>query len=204
MRVRASQCANPASARAILDWNQAARSADVLAIAPSMMLNVAAQGPERSAAGMLLLSVDQVLDRVEAESLPQAIRWIEQHKSEADRSGLRLVAYEAGQHLVGIQGAETDDTLTELFHQANRHPRMGTIYRRHDQAWEQAGGDLLCHYSSVSRWTRWGSWGLLENLGMDWQDSPRFVATHNWARQLGQPFEPPPPALVDSFVEESG
>jgi hypothetical protein len=97
------------------------------------------------------------------------------------------VAYEGGQHLVGVYGAENNERLTARLQAANRHPRMGQIYARYLAAWQRAGGDLFCHFSSVSRWSKWGSWGLLEYSDDRLADAPKFLATTRWARQLGQP-----------------
>ena len=36
------------------------------------------------------------------------------------------MAYEGGQHMVGVIGGENNEAMTRLFQEANRHPRMGT------------------------------------------------------------------------------
>jgi len=119
--------------------------------------------------------------------LPKAIEWIRAQKAVADRFGLKLIAYEGGQHLVGVGGGENNETLTTLFHAANRHPRIAAIYEKYYQAWEDLGGDLFCYFSSVSRWSKWGSWGILEYFDDDPMASPKFRATMAWAYKLGQP-----------------
>jgi hypothetical protein len=63
---------------------------------------------------------------------------------------------------VGVQGGENNDDLTALFGRANRDPRMGQLYSTYLDAWAAAGGDLFCVFSSTGRWSKWGSWGLLE------------------------------------------
>jgi hypothetical protein len=97
-----------------------------------------------------------------------------------------MVAYEGGQHLLGIFGAENNEKLTRLLHAANAHPRMGQLYERFLDAWAAAGGDLFCHFNSVSSWSKWGSWGLLRDSLEDPAKSPKFMATMNWARKQGQ------------------
>ena len=54
-----------------------------------------------------------------------------------DRYGLALIAYEAGQHLVGVGGGENNDALTALFHQANADPRMGELYQAYLRGWQE-------------------------------------------------------------------
>jgi hypothetical protein len=110
--------------------------------------------------------------------------WMREQKKVADKYGLLLVAYEGGQHLVGVGGAENNEKLTQLFIEANAHPRMGEIYRKYLQAWVEVGGDLFCHFSSVGRWTKWGSWGLLQFY--DDPPTPKFRAVMEWAKELGQ------------------
>ena len=54
--------------------------------------------------------------------------------------GLPVIAYEAGQHLVGIQGAENNEALMEKLHAANRHPGMKELYLEYMKGWQEAGG----------------------------------------------------------------
>ena len=63
---------------------------------------------------------------------------------------------------------------------------MGALYRRYYQAWTDAGGDLLCHFSSVGSFGKWGSWGLLEAHDADPKRAPKFVESMRWAKQRGQ------------------
>ena len=186
VRVLPSQAANPYVSEQILSFRDAYQHADVLAIAPYISMNIRAKGEKLSAEVVANWTVEQVLDHVEQQALPQAIRWIERQKEVADRYGLKLVAYEAGQHLVGVGEAVNNERLTRLLIAANRHPRMGEIYQKYFEAWERLGGDLLCHFSSVGRWSKWGSWGLLEYYDEDPRQSPKFLATLRWAKKLGQ------------------
>jgi hypothetical protein len=188
VRVLPSQAANSAVAKGVCDFEDAYRHADALAIAPYISLIL---GPKSNptADEVAAWSVAQVLDHVEKVSLPESLNWIQQNKAVADARGLKLVCYEAGQHLVGILGAENNEALTKLLHSANAHPRMGGIYKRYYEAWAREGGDLLCHFSSIGGWSKWGSWGLLEHADDDAAKSPKFRTTIEWARALGQPMK---------------
>jgi len=101
-----------------------------------------------------------------------------------------------GMNLAGPADWNTElpfvDKLTALLHQANAHPRLAGIYAKHFDAWEKEGGELFCYFSSVSRWSKWGSWGILQHYDDDPAKSPKFVATMQWARRLGQPVSLPP------------
>jgi len=94
--------------------------------------------------------------------------------------------------MVGVGGGENNQQLTDLLHKANAHPRLAKIYEKHYQAWQQNGGDLFCYFSSVSKWSKWGSWGILQYYDDNPQNSPKYKATMNWARKLGQPVNTAP------------
>jgi hypothetical protein len=90
------------------------------------------------------------------------------------------MAYEGGQHLAGHGGAENNDSLTALFHAANRHPGMKDLYTRHLADWNASGGDLFCVFSSMGRYSKWGSWGLLENAAQHPQTVAKYQAIHEY------------------------
>ncbi len=175
----------------VLPYENAYRHADALGIAPYIGMNVRPGETEPNATTVASWSVDQVLDHVERVALPRAIDSMRKSKVMADKYRLKLVAYEGGQHLVGVAGGENNEAMTRRFQEANRHPRMGAIYRRYFDAWESAGGDLFCYFTSVSRWSKWGSWGILEYLDDNPRQAPKFMAVMGWARRLGQPVHLP-------------
>jgi hypothetical protein len=180
VRVMASQAANAYISQVKLGFQEAWKHCDALAIAPYVSMNL---GPasKLSSDTVAQWTVDQVLDYLEQKALPESTRWIEANKAIADRFKLRLIVYEGGQHAVGVGGGENNDTLTALLHAANRHPRMGTIYRRHLDEWrDKGGGDLFAVFSSVSRWSQWGSWGLIEYFD---DTTPKYEAVLKWNRE---------------------
>ncbi len=191
VRVLPTQAGNSYVARQILGWKDAGRHADALAIAPYISMNIPKEGRQLNAAAVATWSVDRFLDYVETNALPECIRWMAEHRQLAAEHGLKLVGYEAGQHFVGVAGGENEEALTRLLHAANAHPRMEAIYGKYYAAWVANGGDLLCHFSSVGQWTKWGSWGLLQFADDDPKKSPKFTATMKWAKQLGQPVTVP-------------
>lgn len=186
VRVLPSQAANSWLSGQIAGWKDAATHADALAIAPYISMIVPAGGQGLTGAEVATWSVERLLDHVETNALPECVRWMRENQKVASQHGLKLICYEAGQHLVGTGGAENNEALTRLFLAANAHPRMAGIYRKYYAAWEAAGGDLLCHFSSVGEWSKWGSWGLLQYADDPPESAPKFTATLDWARQLGQ------------------
>ncbi|MBL8327385.1 MAG: hypothetical protein JNJ71_00945 [Rubrivivax sp.] len=189
VRVMPSQAANKYLSDEMLKHRDGFKSCDALAIAPYLSLNLPPDksgGASLSAAEVEAWSVDMLLDHLESQALPECIGWMKAQKAVADQYGVKLVAYEGGQHLVGIFGAENRDNLTRLLHAANAHPRMGVLYQRYFDAWAELGGDLHCHFNSVAQWSKWGSWGLLQYAEEDPAKSPKFMASLTWARRQGQ------------------
>jgi hypothetical protein len=186
VRVLPTQGANPYVSERIVEFQDAYQHADALAIAPYITCNVPREGNKLTTAVVEKWTVDQALDYLEQTALPESIAWIKGQKRVADKYGLKLVAYEGGQHIVGVGGGENNPTVMNLFHAANRHPRMGEIYRQYYDAWTAAGGDLFCYFSSVGSWSKWGSWGILEYYDDDPAKSPKFLGTMRWARSCGQ------------------
>ena len=185
VRVLASQAANTYLAESIISFKNAAKQADVLAIAPYVSVNITPRNKGALAVNEVAAwNLDKLFEHIFAVAMPKSQQWMQQNKKVTDRYGLKLVAYESGQHLVGALGTENNDAITKLFTEANADPRMGEVYSQNLNAWAQAGGDLICSYNSVGKWSKWGSWGLLQY----YDDSPtaKFKAVLDWAKSRGQ------------------
>ena len=88
--------------------------------------------------------------------------------------------------LVGVAGGENNQKMTALFGACNAHPRMGKIYDQYLAAWTQAGGDVFCNFSSVGRWSKWGSWGVMQHYDEDPAKAYKFLSLMRWAKRCGQ------------------
>jgi hypothetical protein len=187
VRVLASQAANEYASDQILSFQDAANKADVLAIAPYVSFNVSPSDENGiNDKTVSAWSLDKLFEHLNKTALPESLQWVKNSKKVANEYGLNLVAYEAGQHLVGVSGAENNDKLTQLFKQANADNRMGEIYTKSLAIWTQLGGDLSCSYYSVGGWSKWGSWGLLKHYADSPTNSPKLMATIKWAISRGQ------------------
>jgi hypothetical protein len=175
VRVLAAQSVNPWTGTTAMDWKDAAKSADAIAIAPYFG---GALGDPKTADEVAALSVDQILDRC-AESIESNKKHLAKYAEEAKKRKLKLMAYEAGQHLAGHGGAENNEKLTKLFHEANRHPRMKDLYLQDMKNWAEAGGDTYCLFSSVGRYSKWGAWGLKEYDDDDDAKAPKLQAVRD-------------------------
>ena len=180
VRVLSTQSVNPYISEQILGFQDAYKRADVLGIAPYIGMNV----PKDEADAVVKSGLVAVLKRAGGECLDRAIESMKAQKAVADEYGLKLACYEAGQHLVGVGGAENNEELTALLQEANQSSEMGRIYERYFAAWEATGGDLLCHFSSISRWSKWGSWGLMQYYDDPPVTYPKYEATMRWGRRM--------------------
>ena len=98
-------------------------------------------------------------------ALGEVVFWMQNYRDESDDLGMRLLAYEGGQHLVGIQGVENIPAVANLFVAANRDARIGAAYETYLQSWKDAGGELFVHFNLTFGYGKFGSWGVLESLG---------------------------------------
>lgn len=185
VRVLASQAAWTAMSEAVCMSGDAYKHADALAIAPYPQFNVSPDG-ELNEKIVQNWTLEKLFDYLNKKSLPETIGWIEESKKVADRFGLKLIAYEGGQHCVGTGGSENNDKVTKLLLEANADPRMGEMYEKLFNAWTKAGGDLFCHYSSVGTWSKWGCWSVLQSLYQPVNSSPKYMAMLKWANSLEQ------------------
>jgi hypothetical protein len=172
VRVLAAQSANPWTSEQVMDFENACQHADVLAIAPYFGN---ALGDPKAQNEVARMTVQQVLDKC-AEYIRENNKTIAAQSRAAQKRGLRLVAYEAGQHLVGYGGAENNKPLEDLFQAANRHPRMKELYRDYLAGWKTNGGTLAVIFSSTGTYSKWGSWGLLEYHGQPVNEAPKYQA----------------------------
>src|SRR5690606_5792478 len=114
-------------------------------------------GTEAQAGTTRNMSVSQVLDACQAD-LPRWRDKTRQTLAIAKGAGLDLIAYEGGQHLVGVGSASSDTKLMNLFISANRHSRMGTIYREYLRNWAADGGGMFAVFNYAKGYGKSGSW----------------------------------------------
>jgi hypothetical protein len=102
------------------------------------------------------------------------------HSQVAQERGLKLVAYEGGQHIVGKKEVKNNKELTNFFIELNRRPEMYDLYTELLNNWEKAGGSLFMHFNDISQPSQHGSWGSLEYLQQ--KESPKYNALINFIK----------------------
>jgi hypothetical protein len=173
VRVIASQASNDWVSKQILQFEDTAKHADALAIAPYFGGRLGSPDEEKRVARM---NLDQLFAELRNKSLPDSAQWAADQAKVAKEFSLDLVAYEGGQHLTGVGPSTDNDKINELFDAANRDPRMKAIYTKYLSDWRQAGGKLFVHFSSCSRMSKWGRWGALESMAQRRGTAPKFDA----------------------------
>ncbi len=194
IRVLPVQSGNAGVIRGVCGFREAHRHADAMATAPYMPYTV---GRGRLADPALVVemagwSVERVLDHFEAHAFSNALHQMEGDKALADEYGLAMIAYEGGQHMVAmLRDAKLVQAIATTMHAANRHPRMGGLYRPYFARWRELGGGTFCHFSSVGGWSNHGAWGLAEYYDSTPADSPKLAALLETAAAWGQPVARP-------------
>jgi hypothetical protein len=183
VRVLASQSGNPWAGDQVLNYGDSRAHADALAIAPYFGGSYGAAGELNRVKG---LSVDQFLDELQNVELPRIVTEIDNNAKVAAAYGVDLVAYEGGQHLTGIEGAENDAALNALFDAVNRHPRMGQIYTTYLNGWRTKGGKLFGHFLNCGAYTKWGRWGALEHMWQPREQAPKYDAVMTFNDNVAQ------------------
>lgn len=169
-RTLPAHSANSWQGENIAKWKDAYKKADSFAIAPYFAGDYG--GPETQAA-VSRMSVTQLLDAIDSE-LDRGVRDIDQYRALGDPLGLEVIAYEGGQHLVGYAGVENNDTITKLFTDANRHPRMEQLYDKYLASWKAKGGGMFVLFNSTMGYSKWGSWGTFEFSDQDASSAPKY------------------------------
>lgn len=196
-RLVAYQYASPNRSRDILDYAiQIGADLEAFAIAPYFGGNY---GHPDFLNEIVQLTTDELLDLCE-EEINQMAGTIQRQYENASTRGLNLLAYEGGQHLRGVYGAQNNEDLTNLFIAANRHPRMGELYMQYYQQWKCIGGDMFCHFDNMGEPSETGSWGLLESYEDDYMAKPKYAATMQFMEMFPAPWESPVPISVGDMI----
>jgi len=106
------------------------------------------------------LSVDDIFDQMTSHLHTVVLPAITSAKKACDRFGIRLVAYEGGQHLAGKRSVAAKVA-------AQDDPRMKDILVRLMRHWSATGGDLFTYYSLCSSYGEYGSFGLSSDISVD-------------------------------------
>lgn len=99
---------------------------------------------------------------------------------------LELIAYEGGQHIVGVGSEQSNSALSAFLGTMNRDPRMGGMTALALDLWEMYGGGLFMAYNESSPYGSYGSWGFREHWYQELAEAPKAAAFNNWLRRVQQ------------------
>lgn len=181
VRVMGSQAANSWVSEVLLEFEDAYRVTDAVAIAPYFGGYAGDPSEESRIATM---TPEALIADLRSRGLPEVQEWLSRQKQVADRFAVKLIAYEGGQHVVGVGNVVDNERITALFAAANRHPDMKDLYLDYLKQWQKAGGGMLMQFVNTSGYSKWGNWGAREYLGQPLKDAPKaealqmFIETH--------------------------
>ncbi len=95
-------------------------------------------------------------------------------------SGMRLIAYEGGQH------------YTTNAHTFSQNPESYDMYMEWLEVAEDYF-DLMMHYTHTGTWSSGGSWGAKHSTDQPIELAHRYRALRDYAERYTGPIEPPPP-----------
>ncbi|MFS0773755.1 hypothetical protein [Sphingomonas sp. 1P08PE] len=96
-------------------------------------------------------------------------------KAITNKYGVRLITYEAGQHIVGGD----NNLMADL----NRDPAMYDAYKRYIGAWRDTVGDLMTMYNTTGSISQYGAWGMREYAGQPLAQTPKRRAALEFGRK---------------------
>ena len=111
------------------------------------------------------------------DSLAHIDEAIAYHAGIAQGLGWQLEAYEAGQHIVdmeGLFGGAQDPAQTAFFINLVRRPEFAALYTEYLNIWKDNGGGLMAQFSDFGPASRYGSWGIWDSVTSP--NSPRATA----------------------------
>jgi hypothetical protein len=156
----------------ILDWRGSHKFAHAYAVAPyfggKFCYGDYLEKTKEMSINQLEVSLIDDIKGV-GETVSQQSQYLRKYK-------LPLYAYEAGQHLVCGYGNENEDTLNKLFDNMNKDKSMKYLYLLYLDLWKRNGGDVMMMFSSIAKQSKWGRWGITENMYAGRASSPKLDA----------------------------
>ena len=190
VRVLAGQCWD-LRLTILLDWEKAYEHADAMAIAPYFGHEIIEDSnvPRLHAASSAEVIQTMIMDLDKQRTLIRDLK-----KIATDR-GLRMIGYEGGQHLATGGQFHDDRIVQNLLDDVNRLPAMGEAYTKYLDLWRDQGGEIMVLYKLVDEYSKWGRWGLLEDMWQPSGSAPKYMASISFMQRQKRWWddETPPP-----------
>ncbi len=179
----------------VMDWKMpgngwptegipAYRYADAWAITTYLHLNDLSQLEQATESQLIQFQKNEIQRLFGTASNPGIIR---KQLLEANKRGLQLVTYEGGTHLLAPRNRP--DLIAKLANM-NKSPQMQGVYTLLMQKWDELrqtyGADKVGvwnHYNDVSRYGKYGYWGLLQSTYQNPDSAPKYKAVRDYIVQ---------------------
>jgi hypothetical protein len=124
-------------------------------------------------------------------------------KKLADKYGLELLAYEAGQHLIRYDPPHTvkNPAVLNMFMRAQKDPRMQEAYARYLSGWAKHGGGLLMHFYGIGELTNKNFFSMLDHVNQ--ASTPKYAALMQYLNSPAPAYIPPQKKLPAAAVTRS-
>lgn len=171
VRVLSGWANNPAVTPHILKYADVYKYTDVFAVAPYFY----ADQQRLMQAG----SVNDVFSLIDSDphySIEQVLQAMDKQVELIKPYGVKLVAYEGGQHLVHYGTRSLKQPPNPLLLQANRDARMEQNYIKLISGFRKAGGALFMAFSAPRINGHFGFWGVKEHINQPPAQAPKYRA----------------------------
>lgn len=95
----------------------------------------------------------------------------------ADANNVRCITYEGGQHILGTES---------VIRSVSSDPEIYNVYMEYFTALEDAGVEMLNHFTAVSGWSQYGAWGAKEFVGQSMDEAHKYRALYDFMTASGQ------------------
>ena len=172
MRVLSGWSGNPAITPVLLKAADVYKFTDVFAIAPYFYASQKDLMKAQSSNEIFAM----LNDNKQRYSIAKTIEQIKKHAELIKPYGVKLVAYEGGQHLVHYKTKSIHNHPNPVLIAANRDARMETAYSELLRGFKGAGGTLFMAFSAPRANAHWGFWGMKEYIGQPASETPKYRA----------------------------
>lgn len=181
VRTLAGQNVNTWGAQVIMDWRNANQNADAWAVNAYFGH---ALGDPVNQVRVQNMTPQAILAECAQDIVP-AMAFSAQHKALAQTRNMALVAFEAGQHMVGFGSAAGNYLLADKLNAANRLPAVRQMYDAFLTEWRRIGGGMTCLFNTTSKYGLYGSWGMFEGSLQAISNAPKYLGVmdftvRNW------------------------
>lgn len=158
VRVIGSQCDNPWVSEHLVD--ELGARGDALAIGPYFGGSYFVRDDETRPSNP---NIEDMLRACHAELGTLRNEYYPVHKRIADQYGMKLIGYEAGQHLFDIWGGS--EIIGHMINRTQNDPRMGQLYQQFVSDWRKLTDGVLVFYKLTQQPTEQESFGFFRYTG---------------------------------------